>query len=101
LSPGRLTPGFSFAMAGSFQVVILPVKMSAEMAGVSTSESTPDRLYEIVCSTGLDAEKTALQKEFLSHFASADVQKGLEEIGYAPLPADVSAKVETAIEAIR
>ena len=57
--------------------------------------------YEIVCSTGLDAEKTALQKAFLSHFASADVQKGLEEIGYAPLPADVAAKVETAIEALR
>jgi phosphate transport system substrate-binding protein len=56
--------------------------------------------YEIVCSTGLDAEKTALQKAFLSHFASADVQKGLEEIGYAPLPADVTAKVETAIKAI-
>jgi phosphate transport system substrate-binding protein len=56
--------------------------------------------YEIVCSTGLDAEKTALQKAFLSHFASTEVQKGLEEIGYAPLPADVTAKVETAIAAI-
>ncbi|HET8616677.1 MAG TPA: phosphate ABC transporter substrate-binding protein PstS [Actinomycetales bacterium] len=56
--------------------------------------------YEIVCSKGLDAEKTALEKAFLSHFASTDVQKGLEEIGYAPLPADVTAKVETAIAAI-
>ena len=56
--------------------------------------------YEIVCSTGLDAEKTALEKAFLSHFASTPVQQGLEEIGYAPLPADVTAKVETAIAAI-
>jgi phosphate transport system substrate-binding protein len=56
--------------------------------------------YEIVCSTGLDAETTALQKAFLKHFASSDVQHGLQEIGYAPLPADVTAKVETAIDAI-
>ena len=56
--------------------------------------------YEVVCSTGLDAEKTALEKAFLSHFASTPVQQGLEEIGYAPLPADVTVKVETAIAAI-
>jgi phosphate transport system substrate-binding protein len=56
--------------------------------------------YEIVCSKGLDPAKTALEKAFLTHFASTDVQKGLEEIGYAPLPADVTAKVETAIAAI-
>lgn len=56
--------------------------------------------YEIVCSKGLDAGKTSLEKAFLKHFASTDVQKGLEEIGYAPLPADVTAKVETAIAAI-
>jgi phosphate transport system substrate-binding protein len=56
--------------------------------------------YEIVCSKGLNAEKTALEKEFLKHFASVDVQKGLEEIGYAPLPADVTAKVQAAVAAI-
>lgn len=56
--------------------------------------------YEIVCSTGLDASKTALEKAFLKHFASTDVQKSLEEIGYAPLPADVTAKVQTAVAAI-
>src|SRR2546426_957025 len=34
---GRLTPGFSFAIAGSFHLVILPRKMSA-MVGPSESD---------------------------------------------------------------
>jgi phosphate transport system substrate-binding protein len=56
--------------------------------------------YEIVCSKGLDAEKTALLKSFLTYFAEDETQKGLQDIGYAPLPSTVSEKVRTAIEAI-
>ncbi|GAB3681877.1 phosphate ABC transporter substrate-binding protein PstS [Angustibacter aerolatus] len=56
--------------------------------------------YEIVCSKGLDPAKTSLEKAFLKHFASSDVQSGLEELGYAPLPAEVQTKVNTAIDAI-
>jgi len=56
--------------------------------------------YEIVCSKGLDATKTALVKAFLGHLASAEVQSGLEEIGYAPVPAEVLTKVQAAVEAI-
>jgi phosphate transport system substrate-binding protein len=56
--------------------------------------------YEIVCSKGKDASKTALTKAFLKHFASADTQKSLEDIGYAPLPSEVQTKVEAAIEAL-
>ncbi len=56
--------------------------------------------YEIVCSKGKDAEKTALTKAFLTHFASADTQKSLEEIGYAPLPDEVRTKVDAAIAAL-
>ena len=56
--------------------------------------------YEIVCSKGLAADKTALLKGFLKHVASDDVQKSLEEVGYAPLPAEVLTKVNTAIDAI-
>jgi phosphate transport system substrate-binding protein len=56
--------------------------------------------YEIVCSAGLDANLTTGVKAFLTHFASPDVQKGLVEIGYAPLPAAVQADVEKAIAAI-
>ena len=31
--------------------------------------------YEIVCSKGLAADKTAIVKDFLTYFASADAQK--------------------------
>ena len=56
--------------------------------------------YQIVCSKGLAADKTALLKAFLTHFASQDVQSSLESLHYAPLPAEVQTKVQTAIQAI-
>lgn len=56
--------------------------------------------YEIVCSVYQDKAKGALVKAFLTHFASASVQAGLEKQGYAPLPAEVSTKVAAAIAAI-
>ncbi|WP_404385147.1 phosphate ABC transporter substrate-binding protein PstS [Knoellia locipacati] len=56
--------------------------------------------YEIVCSKGKDAEKQKNIKAFLKFFASEEAQKAIEEIGYAPLPAEVQTKVEAAIEAI-
>lgn len=57
--------------------------------------------YEVVCSDYADDAKGAMVKGFLKHFASAPVQQGLEEIGYAPLPDEVRAKVDQAIDAIR
>jgi phosphate transport system substrate-binding protein len=56
--------------------------------------------YEIVCSKSKDAEKAAFTKAFLKHFASADTQKSLEDIGYAPLPDEVRTKVDAAIAAL-
>ena len=56
--------------------------------------------YEIVCSKSKDAGKAAFTKAFLKHFASADTQKALEEIGYAPLPDEVRTKVDAAIAAL-
>jgi phosphate transport system substrate-binding protein len=56
--------------------------------------------YEIVCSKGLDADKTALVKDFLTFFSSADEQQKLQDLGYAPLPSDLQTKVKTAVEAI-
>lgn len=56
--------------------------------------------YEIACSKGLPAEKTALVKSFLSYFATADTQKGLTELNYAPLPEELRVKVEAAVKAI-
>jgi phosphate transport system substrate-binding protein len=56
--------------------------------------------YEIVCSKGLAADKTALLKGFLTYVAKADTQKSLADIGYATLPDSVLSKVNTAINAI-
>jgi phosphate transport system substrate-binding protein len=56
--------------------------------------------YEIVCSKGLAADKTAIVKDFLGYFASDTTQQGLEELGYAPLPADLLTKVQASVDAI-
>ena len=37
----------------------------------------------------------------LKHFASAETQQGLQEVGYAPLPESVRTKVDTAIDALQ
>jgi phosphate transport system substrate-binding protein len=57
--------------------------------------------YEIACSKGLDPAKTAIVKDFLGYFASEETQAGLEELGYAPLPAALLTKVKTAVSAIQ
>lgn len=56
--------------------------------------------YEIVCSKYADANKGKAVKSFLKHFASAESQKLIEQVGYAPLPQSVSDKVSKAIDAI-
>lgn len=57
--------------------------------------------YEIVCSEGLDAGKTALLKDFLSYFAGEEGQGQLEAIGYAPLPQGMISKVQDSIAKIK
>lgn len=56
--------------------------------------------YEIVCSKGLPADKTALLKSFLTYFSGTDTQSKLTAQGYAPLPAEVQTKVAAAVAAI-
>jgi phosphate transport system substrate-binding protein len=56
--------------------------------------------YEIVCSKGLEADKTTLVKAFLKHLADPATQTSLQEIGYAPLPSEIQTKVAAAVEAI-
>jgi phosphate transport system substrate-binding protein len=56
--------------------------------------------YEIVCSKGKDPAKAKMVKAFLKSFAAVDEQTKLQAIGYAPLPAEVQAKVATAIDAL-
>jgi phosphate transport system substrate-binding protein len=54
--------------------------------------------YEIVCSKGTAADKLALVKGFLGYTASADGQKVLDKLGYAPLPESVRTKVDASIK---
>ncbi|WP_395108946.1 phosphate ABC transporter substrate-binding protein PstS [Actinomadura sp. SCN-SB] len=56
--------------------------------------------YEIACEKGLPAEQARFVKSFLTYTASADGQKVLTDIGYAPLPAEVLTKVQTSIKAL-
>ena len=56
--------------------------------------------YELVCSKGKDPAKTKLLKSFLKSFASTAEQTKLVSIGYAPLPANIQAQVNTAIAAL-
>lgn len=56
--------------------------------------------YEVVCSKGLDADKTAIVKDFLGYFASDTAQQSLEELGYAPLPTSLLTKVKASVDAI-
>jgi phosphate transport system substrate-binding protein len=56
--------------------------------------------YEIACSKGLPADKAEAVRKFLTYFSSPETQTSLEEIGYAPLPAEVQTKVATAVGAL-
>jgi phosphate transport system substrate-binding protein len=57
--------------------------------------------YEIVCSKGLAADKTAIVKDFLTYFSSPDAQKKLPDLGYAPLPSELESKVQEAVASIQ
>jgi phosphate transport system substrate-binding protein len=54
--------------------------------------------YEIVCSKG--SAKAAAIKGFLTYTSSTGGQSALGDLGYAPLPAEIQAKVATAVAAI-
>ena len=54
--------------------------------------------YEIVCSAG-NGDKAALLKSFLG-YTSTDGQGTLDSVGAAPLPAEIQAKVITAVQGL-
>lgn len=56
--------------------------------------------YEITCAEGLPADQVKLAKGFLSYAASAQGQRSLGELGYAPLPEQVAAKVRQSVRAL-
>ena len=53
--------------------------------------------YEIVCDKGNKADTLPATKAFLNYIASEDGQKVLSENDYAPIPAEIIAKVRTTI----
>jgi phosphate transport system substrate-binding protein len=56
--------------------------------------------YEITCTKGLPADQAKFVKSFLTYTASADGQGKLAAIGHSPLPADLLAKVQTAVDGL-
>jgi phosphate transport system substrate-binding protein len=55
--------------------------------------------YEIVCSKYADPKVGALVKSFLTYTAG-DGQAALKDLGYAPLPTSIQAKVRAAVSAL-
>ncbi|MFF5443105.1 phosphate ABC transporter substrate-binding protein PstS [Streptomyces achromogenes] len=56
--------------------------------------------YEIVCDKGNKADSLPAAKAFLRYMASEDGQKVLAQNDYAPIPAEIIAKVRTTIEGL-
>ncbi|MCF3136130.1 phosphate ABC transporter substrate-binding protein PstS [Streptomyces olivochromogenes] len=56
--------------------------------------------YEILCDKGNKADTLPATKAFLRYIASEDGQKVLSENDYAPIPADIIAKVRTTIDGL-
>lgn len=56
--------------------------------------------YEITCAKGLPSDKVELVKGFLSYAASQKGQDSLADLGYAPLPEDMAAKVRKSVQSI-
>src|SRR5215212_852109 len=101
LSTARLDSGKGVAEAkvkGSGNDLSLDLKYAGTGSGAYPALLVT---YEIVCSKGLPAEKTAIVKDFLTYFSSPDSQSQLEELGYAPLPTELQSKVQTAVAAIQ
>ncbi|WP_093616485.1 phosphate ABC transporter substrate-binding protein PstS [Streptomyces indicus] len=56
--------------------------------------------YEIVCEKGNKAETLPAVKSFLGYAASEEGQATLKDQGYAPIPAEINAKVRETIAAL-
>jgi phosphate transport system substrate-binding protein len=56
--------------------------------------------YEITCDKGLPADQAKLVKSFLGYTVSDAGQQAAADLGYSKLPAELRAKVETAVGAI-
>ena len=121
---------WSFAVSGNLDTAKIdngagPVELNADSAGAAvaaakvagnggqdltlkldyatrTSGAYPIILvtYEIVCSKYSDPKIGSLVKSFLT-YTVGDGQAVLKDLGYAPLPAEIQAKVQAAVATIR
>ncbi len=57
--------------------------------------------YEVVCDTGNKAETLGTVKSFLTYTAGDEGQKVLSEAGYAPIPAEINAKVRETVAGLK
>ncbi|WP_030906884.1 phosphate ABC transporter substrate-binding protein PstS [Streptomyces sp. NRRL F-5126] len=55
---------------------------------------------EIVCDKGNKSATLDATKSFLTYIASADAQKQITSLGYAPLPENIASQVRTAIKSL-
>ncbi|MFD4033410.1 phosphate ABC transporter substrate-binding protein PstS [Streptomyces sp. NPDC058637] len=53
--------------------------------------------YEVACDTGNKADSLGTVKSFLTYTASEEGQKVLTDAGYAPIPAEINAKVRETV----
>ena len=120
---------WSFAVSGNLDTAKVdngsgPVELSADSAGAAVSAAkvasnggqdltlkldyatkAPGAYplilvtYEIVCSKYSDPKIGALVKSFLTYTAG-DGQAALQDLGYAPLPAEIQTKVQAAVATI-
>ncbi|MEU3184711.1 phosphate ABC transporter substrate-binding protein PstS [Streptomyces sp. NPDC006923] len=56
--------------------------------------------YEIACDKGNKAETLSTVKSFLTYTSSDEGQKVLSEAGYAPIPAEINAKVRETVASL-
>nr|WP_202539342.1 phosphate ABC transporter substrate-binding protein PstS [Streptomyces sp. SID8379] len=56
--------------------------------------------YEIVCDKGNKADTLAATKAFLTYTSGDEGQKALSDLGYAPIPAEINAKVRETVASI-
>ncbi|MFE0106577.1 phosphate ABC transporter substrate-binding protein PstS [Streptomyces sp. NPDC059009] len=56
--------------------------------------------YEIVCDKGNKADTLKATKSFLTYIASQDGQDSLAALGYAPIPAEINAKVRDTVASL-
>ncbi|RPK61516.1 Phosphate-binding protein PstS 3 precursor [Streptomyces sp. ADI96-02] len=56
--------------------------------------------YEVVCDSGNKPETLPTVKSFLGYTASEDGQKVLTDAGYAPIPAEINAKVRETVASL-